>query len=111
VTITNDAWYGDTSAPWQHQRAARFRAAENRRPVIRAAITGVSVLVDERGAEIARLGPFEKGVLAADLEGRRDVSPYARAPWLVPIFALLAWVASWRVARSASRPGAILSGR
>jgi len=45
VTITNDAWYGDTWAPWQHFRAARFRAAENRRPLLRAAITGVSAIV------------------------------------------------------------------
>jgi apolipoprotein N-acyltransferase len=44
VTVTNDAWYGDTAAPWQHYRAARFRAAESRRFLMRAAITGVSGL-------------------------------------------------------------------
>lgn len=89
VTVTNDAWYGDTAAPWQHERAARFRAAENRRPLVRAAITGVSTIVDEAGREVATLRPFEKGVLAADLRGRSDVSPYARFPWLVPSLALL----------------------
>ena len=50
MTITNDAWYGDTSAPWQHFRAARFRAAENRRPLLRAAITGVSACVAPDGS-------------------------------------------------------------
>jgi apolipoprotein N-acyltransferase len=100
VTVTNDAWYGDTAAPWQHERAARFRAAENRRPVIRAAITGVSVLVDERGREIARLGPFEKGVLSADLAGRRDLSPYARWPWLTPIACAIVWLLAWGIARA-----------
>ena len=39
VTVTNDAWYGDTAAPEQHLRAARFRAAENRRWLVRAAVT------------------------------------------------------------------------
>ncbi len=45
VTVTNDAWYGDSSAPWQHFRAARFRAAENRRYLLRAALTGISAIV------------------------------------------------------------------
>ncbi len=57
VSMTNDAWYGDTAAPWQHLRAARFRAAENRRWLLRAAITGVSA-VDRAG----RLGtPAARG--------------------------------------------------
>ena len=89
VTITNDAWYGDTAAPWQHERAARFRAAENRRSLVRAAITGVSTIVDESGREMALLGPFQKGVLRADLPARFDLSPYARFPWAVPILAVL----------------------
>jgi apolipoprotein N-acyltransferase len=84
VTITNDAWYGDTTAPWQHFRAARFRAAENRRPLLRAAITGVSAVVGPDGAVWADLGVFEPGVIQARVEGARKLSPYARLPWLVP---------------------------
>lgn len=84
VTITNDAWYGDTTAPWQHFRAARFRAAENRRPLLRAAITGVSAVVGPDGSVWAELGVFEPGVIQARVEGARGLSPYARAPWLVP---------------------------
>ncbi len=71
VTVTNDAWYGDTTAPWQHFRAARFRAAENRRPVVRAALTGVSGLIDRRGAVKGRLGVGEEGVLAGRVAGSR----------------------------------------
>jgi apolipoprotein N-acyltransferase len=56
VTITNDAWYGDSSAPWQHFRAARFRAAENRRTVLRAAITGVSAIIGPDGSVQQFLG-------------------------------------------------------
>ena len=56
VTVTNDAWYGDTSAPWQHFAAARFRAAETRRPLLRAAITGVSAVVAPDGSVVAQLG-------------------------------------------------------
>ncbi|MEM8964427.1 MAG: apolipoprotein N-acyltransferase, partial [Acidobacteriota bacterium] len=91
VTMTNDAWYGDTSAPWQHYRAARFRAAENRRPVIRAAITGVSGLIDARGRELDRLGVGEVGNLGMWTRGDTRPTLFARAPWAVPI---LAWLVS-----------------
>jgi len=89
VTITNDAWYGDTSAPWQHFRAARFRAAEEWRPLVRAAITGVSALVRADGSVAAQLGPFEQGTLRGNLRGGVGLSPYARAPWLGPVLACL----------------------
>ena len=84
VTVTNDAWYGPTSAPWQHFRAAQFRAAENRRPLLRAAITGVSGLVRADGSVAAQLGPGEEGIIRGRVGGRSDLSPFARAPWVVP---------------------------
>jgi len=87
VTITNDAWYGDTAAPWQHYAAARFRAAESRRPLLRAAITGVSALVAPDGAELARLDPFVEGLIRGRVEGERGLSPYTRRPWVVPLIA------------------------
>jgi apolipoprotein N-acyltransferase len=93
VTITNDAWYGDTFAPWQHFRAVRFRAAENRRPLLRGAITGVSAVVAPDGTVLSQIGVFREGVLAAHLAGESALTPYTRAPWLVPaLCALLALV-------------------
>jgi apolipoprotein N-acyltransferase len=100
VTITNDAWYGDTAAPWQHFRAARFRAAETRRPLLRAAITGVSALVAPDGSVRQEIGPFEEGVIRGRVLGEREMTPYARRPWLVPavatVLALAALGAAWR---------------
>ena len=87
VTITNDAWYGDTSAPWQHLRAARFRAAESRRPMLRAAITGVSAVFAADGSVAGQLGVGEEGVLRATVAGRRDLSPASRWPRAVPLAA------------------------
>mgnify|MGYP006186767643 CR=1 FL=1 len=87
VTITNDAWYGDSWAPWQHYRAARFRAAENRRPLLRAAITGVSAVVGADGSVWTELGTFREGVIRARVLGRTGLTPYARRPWLVPALA------------------------
>ncbi len=85
VTVTNDAWYGDTSAPWQHLTAARFRAAESRRTVLRAAITGVSAVIGPDGALDATLGVGERGVLRARVAGRSELTPHSRHPWLVPL--------------------------
>ena len=94
VTITNDAWYGDTWAPWQHYRAARFRAAENRRPLLRAAITGVSAVVGPDGAVWSQLGVFKDGVIRARVLGRKDLTFYARHPSLVPLLASIVSVAA-----------------
>ena len=98
TTITNDAWYGDTAAPWQHHAAARFRAAETRRPLLRAAITGVSAVVAPDGAERARLDPFTRGVIEATVAGRGGLSPFARAPWAVPLASTVAAAAALALA-------------
>jgi apolipoprotein N-acyltransferase len=84
VTITNDGWYGDTAAPWQHLRAARFRAAENRRSMVRAAITGVSAVIAPDGSLRGELAVGEQGTLRAVVAGERLLTPYARWPWLPP---------------------------
>ncbi len=49
VNITNDAWFGKTAAPYQHVQGSIFRAVENRRPLIRAANTGLSCIIDHKG--------------------------------------------------------------
>ena len=81
LTVTNDAWYGDTSAPWQHLRAARFRAAENRKPMLRAALTGVSAIIDSKGKVVEQLGVGETGILRGEVVGSSTLTPYAQAPW------------------------------
>ncbi|HEX2768151.1 MAG TPA: apolipoprotein N-acyltransferase [Geobacteraceae bacterium] len=49
VNITNDAWYGRSSAPYQHLSMTVFRAVENRVPLVRAANTGITAIIDSRG--------------------------------------------------------------
>jgi len=84
VAVTNDAWYGDSSAPRQHFRAVRFRAAESRRPFLRAALTGISAVVEADGSVSQLLGVGEEGFLSARIRGRTGLSPYVRWPSLVP---------------------------
>ncbi len=89
ATVTNDAWYGDTTAPHQHLRAARFRAAENRKTLLRAALTGISAWVAPDGAERQRVALGGVGVIRARVWGDSGVTPYARAPWLPPLLCSL----------------------
>jgi apolipoprotein N-acyltransferase len=97
VTITNDAWYGDTAAPRQHLRAARFRAAENRRWLARAAITGISALVRPDGSLAGRIEVGDEGTIVSGLVGRSDRSPWSRTPWLIPAAALALLAAAFGV--------------
>jgi apolipoprotein N-acyltransferase len=67
TTITNDAWFGRTAAPFQHFSMAVLRAVENRVPVARAANTGVSGFIDARGRVLAATGIFTEAYLVRDL--------------------------------------------
>ncbi|NOT44885.1 MAG: apolipoprotein N-acyltransferase [Acidobacteria bacterium] len=72
-TITNDAWYGDSSAPHQHFALASMRAVEQGRYLVRAANTGISGIVDPYGRVTARSALFEEATIIGDvrlLEGR-----------------------------------------
>jgi len=67
VNITNDAWFGRTSAPYQHLGMAVFRAIENRRPMIRAANTGFSAFITPTGAIQSKSGLFVEAVLKGSI--------------------------------------------
>ncbi|MBM2838958.1 MAG: acyltransferase [Deltaproteobacteria bacterium] len=78
VNITNDAWFGRTSAPFQHLSMYSLRAVENRVPVVRAANTGVSAFIDERGVVTSSTGIFERGYLKAQVYVSGSKSFYTR---------------------------------
>ncbi|MBN2125538.1 MAG: apolipoprotein N-acyltransferase [Deltaproteobacteria bacterium] len=63
INLTNDAWFGSTGAPYQHLAMTVFRAVENRRPLVRAANTGISALIGPRGKIHARSDLFRAEVL------------------------------------------------
>ncbi|MBI3453578.1 MAG: apolipoprotein N-acyltransferase [Rhodospirillales bacterium] len=78
VNLTNDAWFGISSGPYQHFAAARLRAVEEGLPVVRAANNGISAVVDPYGRVIGRLGLGRTGVVDADLPRAIDPPFYAR---------------------------------
>ncbi|MCK4534787.1 MAG: apolipoprotein N-acyltransferase, partial [Syntrophobacterales bacterium] len=78
VNITNDAWYGNTSAPYQHLTMAAFRAIENRTYMIRAANTGISAIVDPTGKIASRTDLFERTTLSGPVKFTRQNTFYSR---------------------------------
>jgi apolipoprotein N-acyltransferase len=105
ANVSNDAWFGETSGPWQHLNLASYRAIEEGIPVVRATPTGVSAVVDAYGRPKALLGLGKAGVIDADLPPALAPTPYSR--WRdVPfwIFCLSgAIVALWGRIRTPSR--------
>lgn len=94
--VTNDAWFGTFSGPWQHLALARLRAAEQGLPVLRAANTGISAVIDARGRVLSALPLDTAGALDAALPPALPPTLYSRTgPW--PALALAAIVALWPV--------------
>lgn len=88
MQITNDAWFGKISGPYQHLAQARFRAIEQGLPMVRVANTGVSAMIDAKGRVTEAIPLGEAGWVDAPLPARLDQPFYAKTGDL-PILALL----------------------
>jgi apolipoprotein N-acyltransferase len=98
INVTNNAWYGDSTAPHQHLQIARMRALEAGRPLVRAANDGITAAIDPQGKIIARLPQFQEKVLRTEVQPMTGLTPYARLgnyPVVIGALSLLA-VAAWR---------------
>jgi apolipoprotein N-acyltransferase len=100
LNVTNDAWFGYSAGPFQHLAAARLRAVEEGLPMVRAAQTGVSVVLDAHGRVAARLGLGEMGSILAPLPGALPPTLYARlGAWLPGLLGLAAFLAPFLLKR------------
>ena len=78
VIVSNDAWFGNTSAPVLHAQIARFRSIENRIPVVRSANTGISMILDSYGREIKKSGFGNLGWLSAEINQGKPSTIYTK---------------------------------
>ncbi|MFZ0763099.1 MAG: apolipoprotein N-acyltransferase [Bradyrhizobium sp.] len=93
VNLTNDGWFGISTGPYQHLQQARLRAIEQGLPLVRAANTGISAVIDPLGRVVARLGLGLEGVLDSNLPAAIPPTPYARAGDLPALIVLaVAWL-------------------
>lgn len=100
LQITNDAWFGTFSGPYQHLDQARFRAVEQGLPLIRAANTGISAVIDRHGRIVQSLPLGEAGYVDVAVPAGADPTPYSRTgDWPVIGFVLILLVALFGASR------------
>ncbi|XIA65837.1 apolipoprotein N-acyltransferase [Bradyrhizobium sp. TZ2] len=105
INLTNDGWFGNSTGPYQHLQQARLRAVEEGLPMVRAANTGISAVIDPSGRIVARLGLGIEGVLDASLPTALPPTVYARlrdVPVAVIMAAALLLVIRRRIAKRAA---------
>ena len=107
TTITNDAWFGRSSAPYQHFEMAAMRAIEQGRYLARSANTGISGVVDPYGRVLAASELFEPAVIVEQVRLLDDRTVYARIGDVVAyasvLLTLAAWASLWIARRGAVR--------
>jgi apolipoprotein N-acyltransferase len=97
LNLTNDAWFGSSAGPYQHFHQARVRAIEQGLPLVRAANTGISAVVDAYGRVSAEIGLDQSGVIDADLPKPAPPTLYFQLGIILEIavlaFAAVGWLA------------------
>ena len=97
LLVTNDAWFGTVSGPHQHLAQARLRSAEQGLPMVRAANTGISAVIDSAGRVVASIPLGEAGWIDAPLPAAAPPTLYSRfGDWPVLLLAALALLAARR---------------
>jgi apolipoprotein N-acyltransferase len=103
VVMTNDAWFGERSATWQHYHMAAFRAVECGAAVARASTSGISALIDPYGRAVTETRLFERTLRVGDLPLAQGPTPYLLAgdvvAWFSALAILLLLGARWRQTR------------
>jgi apolipoprotein N-acyltransferase len=103
TTITNDSWFGATSAPYQHFAQASMRAIENGRFLVRAANTGISGIVDPYGRVLTTTALYTQAVVVGDVRFLKDTTIYARTgdifAYACTVLTALLLIGAWRSGR------------
>lgn len=76
VNTSNDAWYGESTAAYQHMQIAQARAMETGRMMLRATNTGATAFIDRNGEVLSHLPHFRTGILEGEAQGYQGSTPY-----------------------------------
>lgn len=103
VNVTNDGWFGNSTGPYSHLAQARFRSIELGIPMVRAANTGISAVIDPYGRYLASMRLGEEAVVDARLPAALAPTPFARFGSLVAVL-MLVFLAGLGLQCSIERP-------
>ena len=105
LNMTNDAWFGRTSGPWQHLGMYPLRAVEHRIAIARAANTGISAFIAPSGQIVRRLGLFDRGIITDRVTLRTGETVYTRfGDWLAYLSGVCSAIVLAVAARARSAP-------
>lgn len=111
VNVSNDAWFGDTVAPWQHLQISQMRALETGRYMLRATNTGITAIIDQHGEVVKRAREFAATRLEGEAQGFTGATPYVQwGNWpmlgLAALLLAINWLAGKIIAaRGEKKPG------
>ena len=98
ITVSNDAWFGNSHGPAQHLEIAQARAKEFGLPVLRATNNGITAFIDHKGEIQSRLPQFQSAVLSDSITLTQGHTPYRQYGDLIPwLLALIAFIAALRI--------------
>jgi apolipoprotein N-acyltransferase len=103
LNVTNDAWFGTSAGPYQHFHQAQVRAVEQGLPVVRAANTGISAVIDPWGRVLAEIGLGERGLIDAAMPKVGPRTTYVMLGIGAETLILLIGIFGWMVCRTAHR--------
>ena len=93
LNITNDAWFGTSTGPYQHLQMAQVRATEEGLPVIRVANTGISAVIDPHGRILKSLPLNQTGIIETHIPTALSATFYATyGNWTISLAVILIWL-------------------
>lgn len=96
ITISNDAWFGDSLGPKQHMAIAQMRALETQRFLLRSTNTGITALVNHKGEIVKQLPTEKRATLTAYAQTRQGLTPFMQfGLWPLWLFSLLILIAGY----------------
>jgi apolipoprotein N-acyltransferase len=104
LNVTNDAWFGVSTGPYQHFTSVRLRAVEEGLPTVRSANTGISALIDGYGRVLASIDIGREGIIDHGLPPAREATPYSRWGDLTLLMVVLAAAAAVAAPRRRASP-------
>lgn len=96
LTLSNDAWFGDSIGPIQHMEIARMRALELGKPLIRATNNGITAVTDYKGRIAKQIPQFQTAVLNAEVTSTTGNTPYrSLGSWLLYLWSAIGFIFIW----------------